>query len=706
MALDLETIGKPIGPIERDYDWKDVVLYALGVGAGFDELQYVYEKQLKVIPSFSIGAVFDFLMRVATDSQANLGGILHGEQDIIFHQGIPTEGHLSTRGAITHMYDKGDKKGALVVAEADTFHDSGAKLFTNIFTLFCRKDGGFGGPDAPAETVEFPERDPDFTEDARPSEDQPLLYRLSGDVFALHVDPEFAQSSGFERPIMHGLCTHGYACRAAVKHLMPGEPERMSRFRVRFSKPLYPGVAIQTQIWKTDEGRAVFRVINADSGETVIDRGIVEWISAEELERRRALGPIHFDGQVAVVTGAGAGLGRTYALELARRGARVVVNDLGGARDGTGDGSSAAADAVVQEIQEAGGEAVASYDSVATPEGGEAIVQTAVENFGRLDILINNAGILRDRSLAKMTDEQWTQVRAVHLDGAYHVTRPALKVMRGQGYGRIVFTTSAAGLHGNFGQSNYSAAKMALVGLMNTVKAEGAKYNVRVNTVAPIATTRLTEDILPPDLKERLGPELVAPLTLYLCSEQCPESGGIYHAGMGLFGRAAIVTGPGTTVGDGSAPPTAEEVTTKLSAIRSLEGAEELSDAMAALTPILNAFNQGAAGGGGGGTSVAEIFAQMPERFVPEKAKGVDVVFQFDISGEGGGSWYCAIGDQQCTVSEGQHDQVTTTITMGAEDFIALMEGRLNAMAAYTGGKLEIGGDLMKSQLIEKLFKL
>ncbi len=704
MALDLDRIGKPIGPIERDYDWKDAALYALGVGAGFDDLDYVYEKQLKIVPSFSIGAVFDFLMRVATDANANLGGILHGEQDIIFHHPIPPEGHLTTRGAITHMYDKGAKKGALVVAEADTFHDGGAKLFTNIFTLFCRKDGGFGGQDAPADPVVFPDRDPDFTEEARPSADQPLLYRLSGDVFALHVDPEFAQSSGFEKPIMHGLCTHGYACRAAVKHLMPGAPERMTRFRVRFSRTLYPGVPIQTLIWKTDEGRAVFKVVNTDNGETVIDNGIVEWMDEAELARRQALGAIHFDGRVAVVTGAGAGLGRAYALELAKRGAKVVVNDLGGAPDGTGK-SASAADAVVKEIQDAGGEAVASYDSVATPEGGEAIVKTAMDAFGRLDILINNAGILRDRSLTNMTPEEWQAVIGVHLNGAYNVTRPAMKVMRGQGYGRIVMTTSAAGLHGNFGQTNYSAAKLGQVGFMHTLKAEGAKYGVKVNTVAPIATTRLTEDLLPPDLKDKLQPEFVVPLTLYLASEQCPESGGIYNAGMGFFSRAAIVTGPGTTVGDGVTPPTAEQVAAKLSAIRSLKGAEEFSDAMAALTPIMNAFSKPAPEGGGGLT-VADIFDEMADHFLADKAAGVDVIFQYTITGAQAGSWYCEIKDQQCTVSTGEHDSPTTTITMGDEDFIALMEGRLNAMAAYTGGKLKIGGDIMKSQLIEKLFQM
>ncbi|RLB13154.1 MAG: short-chain dehydrogenase, partial [Deltaproteobacteria bacterium] len=361
MTLNLDAVGKPLGPVKKDYTWKDVVLYALGVGAGFDELEYCFEQNLKVIPSFSIASVFEFLAEVGMNSNADLSGILHGEQDIFFHNTIPTEGTLITEGRITHMFDKGADKGALVVAEADTYHSNGQKLFTNVFTLFCRKDGGFGGEPGPSETIEMPDRPPDFEEQALPSSDQPLIYRLSGDIFQLHADPEFARASGFEKPIMHGLCTHGYACRAVIKHLFPGQPERMSRFRVRFSKALYPGTPIVTQIWKMAEGRAFFRTINGDNKDVVIDGGIVEWLSPEDLKRRETLGGIRFDDRVAVVTGAGAGLGRVYALELAKRGARVVVNDFGGARDGSGEGSNAPADQVVDEIKAMGGEAVANY---------------------------------------------------------------------------------------------------------------------------------------------------------------------------------------------------------------------------------------------------------------------------------------------------------------------------------------------------------
>ncbi|MFH1117250.1 MAG: SDR family oxidoreductase, partial [Pseudomonadota bacterium] len=258
---------------------------------------------------------------------------------------------------------------------------------------------------------------------------------------------------------------------------------------------------------------------------------------------------IRFDGCVAIVTGAGAGLGRVYALELAKRGAKVVVNDLGGSRDGRGEASAGPADEVVEEIRRMGGEAVASYDSVAVPEGGEAVVATAVKAFGRVDVLVNNAGILRDKTFVKMEPDDWSAVQAVHLDGAYNVTRPAFSKMREQGYGRIVVTTSAAGLYGNFGQANYSAAKMGLVGLMNTLKLEGEKYGIRTNAVAPIAATRMTEDVLPPEMLQKLRPEFIAPLVVYLCSDACGESGMIFNAGMGWFSRAAVLTGPGAVVG-------------------------------------------------------------------------------------------------------------------------------------------------------------
>jgi NAD(P)-dependent dehydrogenase (short-subunit alcohol dehydrogenase family) len=289
---------------------------------------------------------------------------------------------------------------------------------------------------------------------------------------------------------------------------------------------------------------------------------------------------VRFDGRVAIVTGAGGGLGRAHALLLASRGAKVVVNDLGGSRDGTGPGSSMMADRVVEEIRAAGGEAVANYDGVDTVEGGEAIVKTALDAFGKVDILINNAGILRDRAFHNLTEEDWDKVMAVHLKGAFNVTQPAFRVMRQNSYGRIVFTTSAAGLYGNFGQTNYSAAKMALVGMMNTLKIEGAKYNIKANTIAPLAASRLTEDIFPPVMIEKLKPELVSPIVAYLCSEECQETGYVFTAGGGYFGRAAVVEGKGVFLqNDGQI--TIEQVRDNLEKIKNLSGAEEFPNANA-----------------------------------------------------------------------------------------------------------------------------
>ena len=243
---------------------------------------------------------------------------------------------------------------------------------------------------------------------------------------------------------------------------------------------------------------------------------------------------IRFDGKVAVVTGAGGGLGRSHALLLGSRGAKVVVNDLGGAPDGTGE-SKRMADKVVEEIQSAGGEAVPNYDSVATMEGGANIIKTAMDSFGRVDILINNAGILRDVSFLKMPEELWDIIFSVHVKGSFCCSKAAWPIMRELQYGRIIMTSSAAGIYGNFGQSNYSAAKMALIGLGQTLALEGKKYNIHSNTIAPIADSRLTATVLPDDIRKKLKPEYVSPLVAYLCSEQCEETGGLFEVGAGSF---------------------------------------------------------------------------------------------------------------------------------------------------------------------------
>jgi NAD(P)-dependent dehydrogenase (short-subunit alcohol dehydrogenase family) len=277
--------------------------------------------------------------------------------------------------------------------------------------------------------------------------------------------------------------------------------------------------------------------------------------------------PITFDGRVAIVTGAGGGLGRTYAIELARRGARVVVNDLGGAVDGTG-ASSSAADQVVSEIEEGGGEAVANYDSVSTEEGGEAIVQAALDAFGKVDIVVNNAGILRDKSFAKMTMAEMEAVVDVHLKGGFYVSSPAFRVMREESYGRFVFTSSASGLFGNFGQANYGAAKAGLVGLSNVLAIEGEKHNIRSNAIAPIAKTRMTEDLLGP-FADMVAPEQVTPLVVYLCSEANEYTHEIFTVGGGRYGRVFIGTNKGWFAGTDEVP-SVEAVADHMEQVRDL----------------------------------------------------------------------------------------------------------------------------------------
>ena len=277
---------------------------------------------------------------------------------------------------------------------------------------------------------------------------------------------------------------------------------------------------------------------------------------------------IHFDGRVAIVTGAGGGLGRTYALDLAARGAAVVVNDLGGSVAGEG-GSDTAAQKVVDEITSKGGRAVPNYDSVATPEGGASIVQTAVDAFGKVDIVINNAGILRDKSFLKLEWQDLDAVLDVHLKGAFYVSQPAFAVMKDNGYGRFVFTASNA-TFGNFGQTNYAAAKMGLVGLSNTIAVEGARSGILSNVIMPVAKTRMTEELLG-DFANYIAPEHVTPMVSYLCSEACTTTHGAYSAAGGRYARVFWAVGQGWFAGQG-AIVTAEDIATHLPEIEDREG--------------------------------------------------------------------------------------------------------------------------------------
>jgi len=257
-----------------------------------------------------------------------------------------------------------------------------------------------------------------------------------------------------------------------------------------------------------------------------------------------------------VVTEAGGGLGRAYAMALGANGAKVVVNDLGGARDGSGGGSEMA-DAVVAEIRDAGGDAVANYDSVAIEDGAAATVQTAIEQFGAIHGVINNAGILRDSAFHKMSADDFDAVVSVHLRGGFHVTRAAWPHFREQRFGRVVMASSTSGPYGNFGQANYGAAKNGLVGLTNTLASEGGKYDIRVNAIAPMAATRMTADIAPQELLDKLGPEHVAPIVVHLVSDELTESGAVFVVGGGQVSRVQLFVNKGVTF---ASPPSADEV--------------------------------------------------------------------------------------------------------------------------------------------------
>ena len=283
---------------------------------------------------------------------------------------------------------------------------------------------------------------------------------------------------------------------------------------------------------------------------------------------------VSFENRVVIVTGAGNGLGKAYALELGKRGAKVVVNDLGGAVDGSGSGNSPADD-VVNEIIENGGEAVANYDSVATKDGGESIVQTAVDSFGTVDAVINNAGILRDKSFANITEEEFSLIIEVHLKGTYFVTQPAFKIMKENNYGRIVNVASPSGLFGNFGQTNYGAAKMGIVGLTNVLAIEGAKYNIKVNVIAPTAYTRMTEALLPEDVGKLFSAELVTPMVTYLASEACEPTHEIFGVAAGRFARIGIITHEGYV----NTQATEEDIASNIEEIRTItDGTYPLSN--------------------------------------------------------------------------------------------------------------------------------
>ena len=283
---------------------------------------------------------------------------------------------------------------------------------------------------------------------------------------------------------------------------------------------------------------------------------------------------IRFDDQVAIVTGAGGGIGKEHALELARRGAKVVVNDLGGSVDGSG--TSDAAEAVVQEIKDAGGDAMANGASVTDLPAIQNMVKEVIDKWGRIDILVNNAGILRDKSFHNVTLDDFNLVMDVHFQGTLNCTHTIYPIMREQGYGRIVFTSSSSGVYGNFGQSNYGAAKMAIVGLMNTLKIEGQKYNVFSNSITPVAYTRMTEGLIPEDFGKNLQPEYVTPAVIYLSGKDAPN-GVIIAAGAGVYARIITHETMGVSLGTGE-DMTPENIAANWDTISDMDDARALQN--------------------------------------------------------------------------------------------------------------------------------
>jgi NAD(P)-dependent dehydrogenase (short-subunit alcohol dehydrogenase family) len=295
---------------------------------------------------------------------------------------------------------------------------------------------------------------------------------------------------------------------------------------------------------------------------------------------------IGYDNQVAIITGAGGGLGRQHALELARRGARLVINDLGGSVSGEG-GDAGPAEKVAAEIRDLGGDAVANTSSVATQEGGEDVVKTAVDAFGTVDIVINNAGILRDKTFHNLTADLVEPVIAVHLLGAFYVTMPAWRIMREKSYGRVINTSSNSGILGNFGQANYGAAKMGLIGLTRVLANEGRKYNIRSNAIAPVAKTRMTEDLLGP-AGDALDPSLITPLVAWLASSECDTTGEVYSAAGGVISRFFI----GLTPGYYNPELTVEDVRDHWSEIRDEEGYTVPEGPQDELTKLFTTFSE------------------------------------------------------------------------------------------------------------------
>eukprot|EP01090_Pellita_catalonica_P021669 TRINITY_DN8165_c0_g1_i2.p1 TRINITY_DN8165_c0_g1~~TRINITY_DN8165_c0_g1_i2.p1 ORF type:complete len:461 (-),score=119.94 TRINITY_DN8165_c0_g1_i2:37-1380(-) len=427
---------------------------------------------------------------------------------------------------------------------------------------------------------------------------------------------------------------------------------------------------------------------------------------------------LRFEGQVVIVTGGGGGLGRAYALEFAKRGAKVVVNDLGTSVKGEGV-SAKAADVVVEEIVKNGGEAFANYDSVTD---GQKIVDAVMAHYGRIDVLINNAGILRDVSFAKMKDRDWNSVYQVHLKGGYSMSKAVWPVFRKQNYGRIIMTSSAAGLYGNFGQANYSAAKLGLLGFANTLSKEGAKRNIFTNTIAPVAGSRMTATVMPPELIKALCPEFVVPLVVYLCHKDTQENGGVFEIGAGFVAQIRRERTKGDyfridkplsptqiknkwdKITDFTNPDHPSQITESTSAVMGNlgnKGAEADAREQAEQQQKTSGGKTAAPAGGSSvdasGFKAAPVMSALGEKLNKSLVKQVQGVYHFEVTdGPGGKSavWCLDLKNGDGKVSLGKEIPADCTLTLSDDNFEQLFSGKLNAQQAFMQGKLKIGGNM------------
>lgn len=437
---------------------------------------------------------------------------------------------------------------------------------------------------------------------------------------------------------------------------------------------------------------------------------------------------LRFDGKVAIITGAGGGLGRTYALEFAKRGASVLVNDLGGSHTGEG-ASQSAADKVVSEIRAAGGVAAADYNSVVD---GQKIVQSAIDKFGRIDIVVNNAGILRDVSFAKMTDEQWKIIHDVHLNGAFAVTKAAWPHLLKQKYGRVIMTASAAGLYGNYGQANYSSAKLALLGFSNSLAKEGAKNNVFCNTIAPLAGSRMTETVMPPDLVAALKPEYVAPVVVYLCHQSSNENGGIFELGAGWCSKLRFQRNAGHSfpLNESFQPELVRDQWEKVSdfsgeffypqsvndsfkqAMENLgknDGAQlkPQTKAKSSVTAAAPASSSSSAAQSPSAGLFELIGAAMKSDPALSKSLG-GAVFVYNLKDKSGAVTSWTIDGKGNSVHRGQPSgglKSDVSVDVSEEDFLLLAQKKANPQSLFMKGKLKIKGNLTTAMKFDQIVK-